>query len=136
MRKILFMLIISIALAQGGTIHVRVSGIQPPKGEIMIGLFRSQNGFPNIAKRFKGVHLGIHGKSISYVFRHIPKGTYAVAVVHDQNRNGKLDSNLFGIPKEGYGFSNNVHHALRAATFKEAHFTLQDKKSFTIPMQY
>jgi len=136
MRKILFTLIISIALASGGTIHVRVSGIQPPKGEIMIGLFKNQSGFPNIAKRFKGVHLDIHGKSISYVFRHIPKGTYAVAVVHDQNRNGKLDSNLFGIPKEGYGFSNNVHHALRAATFNEAHFTLQDKKSFTIHMQY
>jgi uncharacterized protein (DUF2141 family) len=35
---------------------------------------------------------------------HIKPGKYAIAVIHDENCNGKLDTNMFGIPKEGYGF--------------------------------
>ena len=38
----------------------------------------------------------------------VPAGTYAVAVYQDVNDNGKLDSNFIRIPKEPYGFSNNI----------------------------
>jgi uncharacterized protein (DUF2141 family) len=136
MNKIFSTLILCASLASGGTIHVRISGVHPLKGDVMIGLFKNQNRFPKSSKRFKSVHLDIHGKSLSYVFKNIPKGTYAIAVMHDKNRNGKLDTNFFGVPKEGYGFSNNIHPALRPATFKEAHFALRDEKSLTIRMQY
>jgi uncharacterized protein (DUF2141 family) len=38
------------------------------------------------------------------LFSDIKPGNYAIAVIHDENRNGELDTNMFGIPKEGYGF--------------------------------
>jgi uncharacterized protein (DUF2141 family) len=41
-------------------------------------------------------------------FEGIPPGTYSLAVVQDENMNGKLDTNWLGIPKEGYGFANDV----------------------------
>jgi uncharacterized protein (DUF2141 family) len=43
-------------------------------------------------------------KDASFEFSDIKPGKYAIAVIHDENCNGKLDTNMFGIPKEGYGF--------------------------------
>ncbi len=51
----------------------------------------------------------------------------ALAVVHDENMNGKLDTNLLGIPKEGYGFSNDAKASLGAPTFSAASFPYEGK---------
>lgn len=53
----------------------------------------------------------------------LPKGTYAAQVYHDENNNHKVDRALFGIPKEGVGFSNDFKIGLRAPRFAEAAFT-------------
>jgi len=58
-------------------------------------------------------------------FDGIAPGRYAVMVVHDENGNGRLDSNLAGIPVEGYGFSNNPR-VLRRPTFAETAFDVGD----------
>ncbi len=50
-------------------------------------------------------------------------GDFAVVVFHDANANGKLDLGLFGIPIEGYGFSNNFRAVLHAPSFEEVKFT-------------
>lgn len=54
----------------------------------------------------------------------LPKpGAYALFVFHDANANGEVDTGLLGIPKEGFGFSNNVRPHLSAPSFKSTHFT-------------
>jgi len=55
-------------------------------------------------------------------FEGIPKGVYAAQVYHDENMNHKLDRGLFGVPKEGVGFSNDFKIGLRAPRFTEAAF--------------
>ena len=50
----------------------------------------------------------------------------------NENDNYELDRNLFGLPKEKYGFSNNALPLLRAATFEESVFALTDDKETTI----
>jgi uncharacterized protein (DUF2141 family) len=55
-------------------------------------------------------------------FEDIPPGTYAITVIHDENMDGKLDTNWLGIPKEGYGFSNDVKPLLGAPPFSAASF--------------
>jgi len=55
-------------------------------------------------------------------YQDIPPGTYALAVVHDENMNGKLDTNWLGIPTEGYGFSNDVKALLGPPSFSAASF--------------
>jgi uncharacterized protein (DUF2141 family) len=57
-----------------------------------------------------------------FIFLNIPPGTYALAVIHDENMNGKLDTNWLGIPKEGYGFSNAAKATLGAPSFSAASF--------------
>ncbi|MGA7857196.1 MAG: DUF2141 domain-containing protein, partial [Terracidiphilus sp.] len=54
------------------------------------------------------------------VWENLPPGDYGVVAIHDENRNHKLDRNIFGWPKEGFGFANNPHVALSAPPFKEA----------------
>jgi uncharacterized protein (DUF2141 family) len=54
----------------------------------------------------------------------LPPGTYAVACFHDENANGVFDQNFIGIPKEGFGFSNNVRPFFRAPRFASASFAL------------
>jgi uncharacterized protein (DUF2141 family) len=51
----------------------------------------------------------------------VPAGRYALMVIHDENGNGTLDTNLVGMPVEGYGFSNNPR-VMRKPTFDEAAF--------------
>ncbi|MFN3301349.1 MAG: DUF2141 domain-containing protein [Sediminibacterium sp.] len=66
---------------------------------------------------------------ISVDFNNIPKGKYAIAVFLDENDNYELDRNIFGIPKEKYGFSNNVLPALRPATFEESAFEVNQMET-------
>ena len=54
-------------------------------------------------------------------FADVPSGRYALMVIHDENGNGTLDTNVIGMPVEGYGFSNNPR-VMRKPTFDEAAF--------------
>ncbi len=55
-------------------------------------------------------------------FEGIPSGTYALVVLHDENMNGKIDTNWLGVPKEGYGFSNDAKAASGAPSFSQTSF--------------
>jgi uncharacterized protein (DUF2141 family) len=70
-------------------------------------------------------------------FLDIPPGTYALAVIHDENRNGQLDTNRLGIPKEGYGFSNDAKGFFGAPSFSAAKFKYDGQKlELTINLHY
>jgi uncharacterized protein (DUF2141 family) len=70
-------------------------------------------------------------------FDNLPRGDYAVAVFHDENMNGRLDKNIFGIPKEGYGFSNNPKKSMGPPKFTDVKFQLsQPEKALEIKLLY
>ncbi|MEI9953062.1 MAG: DUF2141 domain-containing protein [Pseudomonadota bacterium] len=56
------------------------------------------------------------------VFEKIPPGVYALSAFHDQNSNGKLDTNLLSIPSEDYGASNNARGTFGPPSFEDAKF--------------
>ena len=58
------------------------------------------------------------------MWRDLAPGVYAVSVLHDENGNGKMDKSFIGIPREGYGASNNPPKMKRAPHFDEARFSL------------
>jgi len=109
-----------------GNIHVVVEGVGDIKGQIGILLFNVKEGFPtDNDKALKQVLIPLNDKKLSYTFRDISYGRYAVSIMHDENMNDKLDSNLFGIPKEGIGVSNNAKGMLSAPKFVDASFMLE-----------
>ncbi len=95
------------AFAQTGELLVKAQGFKDDQGQAMFAVVASPEAYDDIANKAmaKSRQKLVSGKSQS-TFK-LPYGWYAVSVVHDQNKNNKLDSNLFGIPKEPYGFSNN-----------------------------
>ena len=94
---------------QANLIHVDIVGLRNESGQVLCALYSSPVGFPkNSDKAVRRAQSEIsHGHGICE-FCGIAVGKYAVSVFHDENSNGKLDSNFLGIPREGVGASNNA----------------------------
>ena len=131
-----FVIFVSLAYAQTGTISVEISGINDPKGLMSIGLYSNEKGFPDNGKEFKGKVVEVTGQTVAHTFKDVPLGTYAIAIFHDTNSNGILDKNFLGIPKEGYAFSNNVSGTFGPPAFKDASFKLDGNKTVKIKIEY
>ena len=56
------------------------------------------------------------------IFHQVPPGRYAIQAYHDKNGNRKLDTGLFGVPKEPYGFSNDARNPFGPPRFDDAKF--------------
>jgi uncharacterized protein (DUF2141 family) len=103
-------------------IHVRILDIRNSQGTVACALFESPEGFPIefLHSATNVVIMKIRKSQARCDFQDIPPGTYAIAVVHDENMNGKLDTGFLGVPKEGYGFSNDARALLGAPSFAAA----------------
>ncbi len=105
-------------------IMVKVTNVNNKKGLVMVALFSSSKGFPYetsyAIQKIKGTALN---GTVQMSFKSIPNGTYAIALFHDTNGDGKLNTNFMGIPKEGYGVSNNAYNTFSAPDFKSSSFT-------------
>lgn len=107
-----------------GKLIVQIEGIRERSGEIGVLLFDRAAGFPgDSGASIRHRVIPARSEEVALHFEDLPFGTYAVAVIHDLNGNRKVDTNLLGIPKEGYGFSNNARSLFRAPRFHEAAFT-------------
>jgi uncharacterized protein (DUF2141 family) len=120
------------APALAGDLRVVVDGLRLPGGTLLVGVYDSKesyaraldraekDGFQNDPERVAGIALRVHGGSrATAVIPDLPPGTYGVIVFHDENGNGRLDKNFWGVPTEPYGFSNNAVGTLGAPSFAE-----------------
>lgn len=109
-----------------GRIRVRITGLRSHDGELSLALFNDRKGFPGKDDRaFRSGNIPASGEEHLFTFDSVPCGTYALSVRHDENRNGKLDTNFLGMPKEGVGVSNNPRSRFGPPSFKDASFTLE-----------
>jgi uncharacterized protein (DUF2141 family) len=106
-----------------------VSNLDRVKGKLYIGWYRSEQDFRKADRAIFKKIVEVNGKeSVEIPFENVPAGTYAIAVFLDENDNGKIDTKMFGIPKEKYGFSNNKYPLTRAASFKESAFDVGEEE--------
>jgi uncharacterized protein (DUF2141 family) len=110
-------------------IAVNVGTFKSQKGVLACKLYTSAKGFPMDAKGGVERRVRITGKVTRCTFVNVKPGTYAVAVVHDENDNGKLDTTFYGAPSEGYGVSNNHTYTFGAPKWDESKFTVQRGRS-------
>lgn len=100
------------------------------RGKVYVAFYNKEADFLRKDKIFIAKTVDISAKGLAIIsFENIVSGTYAIAAFLDENDNGKMDTNFFGIPKEKYGFSNNIRPMMRAATFKEAAFVITNKEN-------
>jgi len=122
----------------GGTLAVMISNFKNDKGSAVVALYNNSDGFPKSAKKaFKILTVRIVNKQAMAEFDSLPPGEYGVSVYHDENNNKKLDTNFFGIPKEGVGNSNNAKGHFGPPKYSDAKFNFNgDKQTVTIKMVY
>lgn len=136
MKKIITLLFFSILLPSwsfAADISLIVEGVQNQKGEILVSLSKKDSYLKTGWKNLK-IHSLNNPKAI---FQKVPEGTYAITIFHDENSNGELDSNFIGIPKEGYGFSNNATGTFGPPSFEDASFQVsKENKEIKIKLSY
>jgi uncharacterized protein (DUF2141 family) len=93
------------------------------KGQIVCALFSPAADFPKNGDKAvaRAKALMSHGHSVCE-FPGVAPGRYAVSVFHDENSNGKMDTNFMGIPREGVGASNNARGHFGPPKFDDAAF--------------
>ncbi|MFM8344488.1 MAG: DUF2141 domain-containing protein [Betaproteobacteria bacterium] len=126
----------SVVWAQGKqdgatSLRLEVTSFRNAKGSLNCRLFTDATSFPD-GEGSRTVSAPISGHQASCVFDELPPGTYAVAVVHDENGNGKLDKNFLGIPSEGYGVSNNRTYAASSPKWEESRFTVTSREPLVL----
>jgi uncharacterized protein (DUF2141 family) len=104
-------------------IHVEISGVHSDKGQVLCALFSSAEAFPKKAdKAVARLTAKVVERRAVCDFTGVASGTYAVSVVHDENSNGKLDTNFIGMPREGVGASNDAKGHMGPPKFSAASF--------------
>ena len=116
------------------TVLLEVSSFKNTRGTLNCRLFTKASDFPD-GEGILTVRTPIAGANTTCTFPNVEPGTYAVAVVHDENSNGKLDKNFVGVPSEGYGVSNNKTYALSAPKWDESVFTIAPSESKTLQVK-
>lgn len=117
------------ASAASASVDVNVGTFRSTSGVLACRLYASGEGFPMDPKGGVERRVPVAGKLTRCAFDGVAPGTYAVAVVHDENDNGKLDTNFFGAPTEGYGVSNNHTYAFSAPEWEESKFDIEPGKN-------
>lgn len=105
-----------------------IEGLSEVKGEVRIAVFNSEEAYGDKEDPLHAIVLQVKSDTVVWDEAKLPYGEYAIAVYHDKNMNGKMDSNFLGIPKEAYGFSNNARGKFGPASWKDAHFSINETK--------
>jgi uncharacterized protein (DUF2141 family) len=88
---------------------VEIANVQSDKGQFGCSLYSRKDGFPSDPKKAKkSVFVTPKSGRATCTFEGVTPGKYAVSVMHDENKDGELETSMVGRPKEWWGVSNNV----------------------------
>lgn len=129
-KKIVGISCILLALAGGRSIAqqiqitVIVKNIKTDEGDVLLAVYNSDKTF--LKEKYRTETVKAKKGEVTIILKGIPPGEYAFAVVHDQDGNGKFNSNWFGMPIEGFGFSNDARGFMGAPSFTKAKVVLEN----------
>jgi len=114
MKKILFVLIFLLystsIFADQLNVTIEINEVLPNQGKIIIAIFNSKDGYK---KKIPYKTLTIDSTSTTLLVDEVlPNGEYVISMFQDKNGNGKLDTYIFGIPKEQIGITNYFKESL------------------------
>lgn len=108
---------------QAQPVSIALHNLRSMKGNILVCISREPRYFPDCRKDPDQRHFNMHASAGPMALGSLPPGDYAIAIIHDENGNGKLDT-FAGIPKEGVGFSRNPVLRFGAPSFSSAQFSV------------
>jgi uncharacterized protein (DUF2141 family) len=114
-------LIAQPAKAASSNLTVLIDGLKSNQGQVCARLFAQSNGFPDRQdKAVANQCIKANKIAAGFKFTNLAPGSYAVAIFHDANADGKLNTGLFGIPSEGLGCSRNPRGLVGPPRFQDA----------------
>jgi len=123
------------ASAAEGRVTVELLQVRNARGQLLVALFRGEHGFPDHAADAFGKRVGkARAGSVTMTFEHVPPGPFAVSAHHDEDGDFSLDTGLFGIPAEGYGFSRDARAPFGPPDFSAARLTLAAGQDQRVPI--
>ncbi len=129
---------IGIALAQtvpAATLTMTFKGVENSDGQLMAQVSNTAEAFDGKSRAIAQFVVPASKGSVSISTDSLPAGDYAVRVMHDENDNGELDSNMIGIPREPWGTSNDAKGSFGPPSWDDAKFSMDSDTSIVINMQ-
>ncbi|XQP83973.1 MAG: DUF2141 domain-containing protein [Candidatus Pollutiaquabacter aromativorans] len=120
------------------SLTIEVKNLRNAKGVVQFALYNKDGSIPDedYENYYKIVKGEIVNGSSTITFKNIPSGKYAVNILHDENKNGKIDKG-FILPIEGIGFSNFQSIGLtNRPNFSKASFELKENKTINVKVIY
>ncbi|NJL25753.1 MAG: DUF2141 domain-containing protein [Calothrix sp. SM1_5_4] len=117
--------------------ELEVSGLRSGDGHLAVSVFADAGGFPGDAGQAATTYyIPLEGRRVvDFTIENLPEGAYAIAILHDEDSDKKLRSFL-GIPREGFGFSNNPLIVAGPPSFGKARVELSPGAKIAIRMKY
>ena len=122
--------------AQISLLTIEITDLQNNDGVLQIGFSDNEMNYPLPKKEIITKRIQPANNKAVLQLENLKEGEYALAVYHDENADGQCNRNFFGLPVEGYCFSNNMRPFLSAPPFNKCKFYLDKKKRISIKMIY
>ncbi len=123
--------------ALAAELRVDVKNLRSSDGNVHFAIYSDPKTFLGKESMVKDIILPVKDKNVEAVFGGLEPGEYALAIFHDENGNREFDQGLFGIPLEGYGFSNGAGIFFGPPDFEDAAVKVNKGDSkISIPMVY
>lgn len=119
------------AAAHAYDLTVEVYNARSDKGTVDGALFGSEESW--LKNSLQGERQPAAARTV-LVYRNLQPGRYALSLFHDENGNGKLDSNIAGIPSERYGFSRDARGRMGPPTFADAAVELRGDTTISVKL--
>jgi uncharacterized protein (DUF2141 family) len=135
---LLFSLISSGLQSQGTSLSITITHIETEKGVVRVALYDHPDQFPyDPARNFVLPKNNMKNGMLNLVIPDLREGVYAISLLDDVNGNDEMDYNILHIPKEGYGFSNDVRPGLKPPPYEKCTFTVgKGETRMVIRIQY
>lgn len=134
---VLIMSLVTSTTALAFHLKVNFENVRNTEGSIKYLVFDKKDGYPdNLKNSVRSGTIPSTDADKGILIENLEAGSYAVSVIHDENNNDKLDTNLVGIPKEGFGFSNNPTIYFGPPSFDKSKVELEKDSEIVIKMKY
>ena len=130
LKPVVLPLLLAAPSLQAAELTIEITGIPTVKGAVLVALYDDPGAY-DANQRGMSAMVKVTGETETVVFKDLAEGDYAVKLFHDENGNYKLDTNMLGLPKEGYGFSNNQAR-FGPSSFEEARFSVKQDTDIEI----
>ncbi|WP_437399800.1 DUF2141 domain-containing protein [Flagellimonas lutimaris] len=135
MRTLLLaLLLVPLSMFSQNNISVHVHNVLSNKGDVNVAVYNSDATFLSLDGAFKVGTKVAHEGIVQLMIEDLPSGEYALAVFHDENGNGKLDTNWLGIPKEKVAFSNAKMKTFGPPKYRECAFKMSSNYEIHIDL--